>query len=147
MKFNGSIDINLPLEKVVELFKDEKNLKEWQDGFIRKEHINGLEGEKESVSMIYFKHGKQEMELTETITNNDLPHSIEAFYHHKHMDNTLKTSFTSISESVTSYEIDGEYLAFRGFMPKLLATLFPSMFRKQAEKWMHNFKGFCEGLK
>ncbi len=145
MKFNGSININLPLDKVVELFMDNANLKEWQDGFIRKELVSGIEGEKDTISKIFFKQGKQEMELTETIMNNDLPHSIIAFYHHKHMDNTLKTSFSAISESITKYEIDGEYLAFRGFIPKAMAMFFPSIFRKQAEKWMHNFKIFAEG--
>ena len=144
MKFNGSIEINKPLDKVVELFLDQNNLKEWQEGFVSKKLVSGTDGQKDAVSKIQFKQGKREMELTETITNNNLPHSIEAFYHHEHMDNSLKTSFTAISESVTKYEIDGEYIAFRGFIPKLMAKLFPSIFRKQAEKWVHNFKRFVE---
>lgn len=36
MKFKGSIDINAPLEKVTKLIADPKNLKEYQEGFIRK---------------------------------------------------------------------------------------------------------------
>jgi hypothetical protein len=39
---------------------------------------------------MYYKQGKRELELTETITANRLPDSFEASYHHIHMDNTMK---------------------------------------------------------
>ncbi|MCZ6595403.1 MAG: hypothetical protein O6943_10895 [Bacteroidetes bacterium] len=58
-----------PIKKVTDLFADPKNLKEYQDGFIRKEPVSGKEGE---VSKMYYKYGNREMELTETITKNEL---------------------------------------------------------------------------
>ena len=144
MKFRGSKDINQSREKVTELFIDTNNLKEYQDGFIKKELIEGEAAEDGAVSAMYYKYGKRDMVLTETITKNDLPNSFEASYHHKHMDNTMKCTFTEIGENITRYEYEFEYTRIDWFLPKLMAILFPSMYRKQGEKWMEQFKIFAE---
>ncbi len=144
MKFGGSIDIDQPKEKVAVLFANPQYLKEYQDGFVKKELISGDAGQNGAISKMYYKSGKREMELTETITANNLPDSFEANYHHEHMDNTLKCSFVALSDNQTRYVSEGEYTAFRGFIPKMMALLFPGMFSKQAQKWMNNFKAFAE---
>lgn len=144
MKFKGSIDINQSLHKVAEFFADPKNLKEYQEGFIRKELMSGIEGKDGAISKMFYKMGKREMELTETITANRLPDSFEASYHHVHMDNTMKCTFTSLDDNKTRYEYEFEYTRINWIMPKLIAILFPSMYRKQGEKWMDNFKVFAE---
>lgn len=43
-----------------------------------------------AVSKMFYKYGKRDMELSETITKNNLPDSFEAFYQDQHMDNTMK---------------------------------------------------------
>lgn len=144
MKFGGTIIINQPYKKVASLFADTDNLKEWQDGFNKKELISGAEGENGAISKIYLTQGKRDMELVETIVDTQLPHSFEAHYHHKHMDNTLKTFFIPINDTQTEYKTEGEYTRINWVLPKLMAILFPSMFRKQAYKWMENFKRFAE---
>lgn len=144
MKFKGSIDINQPIEKVAALFANPDYLGEYQDGFLRKKLVSGTEGEVGAISKMYYTMGKGEMELTETILTNNLPHSFEGQYHHKHMDNTLKSSFTSLSDTETRYVWEGEYTAFRGFIPKMMKLFFPKVFEKQAKKWMDNFKVFAE---
>lgn len=93
MKYKGSIIINKPQSKVAELFSYPDNLKEYQDGFQKKELVSGQMGQAGAVSKMYYKYGKRDMELTETITKNNLPYSFEAFYHHKHMNNTMKCKF------------------------------------------------------
>lgn len=144
MKHKGFIDINQSRNKVVELFEDPKNLKEYQDGFIRKEPVSGKQGHVGAVSKMYYKHGKQEMELVETITKNELPDAFEASYHHVHMDNTMKCSFLELGENRTRYEFEYEYTRIDWVMPKLMAMLFPGMYRKPAEKWLRQFKAFAE---
>jgi len=144
MKFGGTIIIDQPYEKLAALFADTNNLKEWQDGFQKKELIKGVEGKNGAVSKIYLVQGKRKMELTETIVDNQLPHSFEATYHHIHMDNTLKTSFIPINDTQTEYKTEGEYTRVSWVLPKLMMLLFPSMFKKQAYKWMENFKRFAE---
>lgn len=93
---------------------------------------------------MYYDDGKRKMELTETITSNNLPDSFEAFYHHKHMDNTMKCNFTALDENSTRYDYEFEYTRIDWVMPKLMAVLFPGMYRKHGDKWMQQFKEFVE---
>ncbi len=144
MKFKKSVDINQSLEKVVTLFKDSANLKYWQEGFVKKVLLEGNEGEDGAVSMLYYESTGHKMELRETIISNDLPNSMEAFYHHKHMDNTLKNSFEPIDENTTRYTNEVEYTRINWVMPRLMAILFPGVYRKPIAKWMTNFKDFAE---
>ena len=144
MKFTGSIEINKPRELVTQLFGDAKNLKEYQDGFVKKELIKGEEGKAGAVSTMYYKYGNRDMVLTETIDSNQLPDAFEANYHHKHMDNTMKCKFTVLDVNKTLYEYEFEYTRVSWVMPKLMAILFPNMYRKQGEKWMRQFKDFVE---
>ena len=144
MKFTCSVVINQPKEKVAAFFADPKYLSHYQDGFIKKELVSGTEGQNGSISKMYYKMGKGEMLLTETILDNSLPDSFFSKYHHKHTDNTMKCTFTAIDENTTRYESEIDYTAFRGFMIKVMATLFPGFFKKQVQKWLNNFKTFVE---
>lgn len=144
MKIEGFIDIKQTRKKVAELFLDPKNLGKYQDTFLRKEVIEGEEGKEGCISMMYYRFGKKEMELKETITSNKLPDSFEAFYHHKHMDNTMKCTFEALDENHTRYHYEYEYIRINWVMPKLMSILFPGMYRKPAEKWLNQFKEFAE---
>jgi hypothetical protein len=144
MKFKVAKDINQPQQLVAQLFADPNNLKEYQEGFIRKEVISGIAGKDGTISKMYYKTNKYEMELTETIVSNKLPDTFEANYHHKNMDNAMRCSFIAMDDLTTRYEMECEYTAFRGFIPKILGLFFPKIFKKQVQKWMVNFKNFAE---
>ncbi|WP_223034247.1 SRPBCC family protein [Hanstruepera marina] len=144
MKFTCTIEILKPKSIVAELFGDPKYLKEYQDTFISKELLSGKVGEDGAISKMLYKMGKGEMELTETIIENKLPDSFYAEYHHKHMDNTMLCTFEALNENTTRYNSEIHYTVFRGFVPKLMAFLFPGMFKKQVDKWLVNFKNFVE---
>ncbi|MEL6970833.1 MAG: hypothetical protein AAFO02_11760 [Bacteroidota bacterium] len=79
---------------------------------------------------------QRHMVITETILVNNLPKEFLGSYHHEHMDNTRRCQFITLYDGKTRYDSHIEYTAFRGFFPKLFATLFPSMFKK----WLDNFK-------
>ena len=144
MKFNNYIDIQIPRDKLVELFANPNYLKEYQDGFIKKELIEGTEGQEGAISNMYYQYGKRDMLIQETILSNNLPESFEGFYHHKHMDNTMKCEFKALNESTTRYKYEVEYTRMSWVLPKLMAMLFPGMFKKQVDKWMNQFKAFAE---
>ena len=144
MKFIGSKEINKSRDEVVMYFADPQYLGEYQDGFIRKELISGELGKEGTVSKMYYKQGKRDLELTETITSNRLPDTFEASYHHIHMDNTMKCTFVELDDQKTRYEYEFEYTRINWIMPRLIAILFPGLYRKQAEKWMLQFKEFVE---
>ena len=144
MKFKLSVEINLPKEKVAAYFADPQYLGAYQDGFQRKELQSGIDGQEGAISKMYYLQGRRKLELTETIVKNQLPDVFEGYYHHEHMDNTMKCTFTTIGDDKTRYDSEIDYIAVRGFIPKLMFKFFPSMFKKQAEKWMLQFKSFVE---
>ena len=143
MKHKGMVTIQKPREVVTAMFMNPEYNQEYQDGFVRKELVSGSAGQDGAVSDLYYKYGKRDMILTETIVKNQLPDSFEAFYHHKHMDNTMKCTFVEI-DAGTEYHYEYEYTRMDWFMPKLMAILFPSMYKKQGDKWMRQFKEFVE---
>ena len=147
MKYTCSVDIGLPIERVVEIWTDETHFEKWQDGF---QSINHFEGQRNSIgakSRILFQQGKRKIELTETILSNNLPEEKKALYEHIHMINTQTTKFEKINENQTRYISEVEYTQFIGFMPQLMAKLFPRMFKQQSQKWMNQFKEFTEEIK
>ena len=144
MNFTCSVTINKPRKIVVDFFANPDFLGEYQEGFIKKVLIFGEVGKENTVSKMYYKMGKGEMELTETILKNDLLDIFLAQYHHKHTDNTMQSSFIVLDENTTQYDAEIHYTAFRGFVVKVMAFLFPSFFKKQVQKWLTNFKVFVE---
>ncbi len=56
----------------------------------------------------------------------------------------MKSSFISIDELTTRYDTEIHYTAFRGFIINVIVFLFPSLFKKQVQKWLNNFKVFTE---
>ena len=144
MKFTCTIEINKPKEFVIELFSNPEYLRHYQETFISKELISGVAQQNGAVSKMLYKMGNGVMELTETIIDNKLPDSFFANYHHKHMDNTMLCKFEALSNTSTKYISEINYTEFRGLMPKVMALLFPSVFKKQVNKWLVSFKNFAE---
>ncbi len=145
MKFTCSVDINAPREKVVELWQDPNNLQYWQDGFDRMEHVSGVPGEAGAISNMYYQMRGKSMQLIETIVHNNLPDSFEGQYDHESMSNTMRVHFEALDERTTRYITEIHYTQFNGFMVKMMAKLFPGMFKKQSQKWFDQFKDFVEG--
>lgn len=143
MKYSCTVTINLPIAKTVELWENENNFKEWQDGFKSIELLSGTSNTKGAKSKILFE-GKQKMELIETIISNDLPNKKIGLYEHIHMTNTQTSRFIAIDDNTTQYISEVEYIKFNGILIKLMAKLFPSKFKAQSQKWMIQFKQFAE---
>ena len=144
MKYNCSIKINKPLIEVVELWTDENNFYNWQDGFQSIKLTSGNKNEIGAVSQILIQQGKMNIELTETILVNNLPEERTAKYVHVHMTNTQTTRFVAVNDNITEYISEVEYTQFNGLALKLMAKLFPGKFKAQSEKWMVQFKVFAE---
>jgi uncharacterized membrane protein len=140
MTFSCSVEINANIDKVQSIFLDSSTLKYYQDGFKSKTVISGNEGSKGAKSKLVY----EKLELIETILNNDLPNEFLGLYEHKHMTNTMKVSFTSIANNRTLYTTEIEYTKFNGVLIKIMAKLFPRMFKKQVQKWLNQFKQYVE---
>lgn len=142
MKFTCSIIIDKPIEDVTKAFLDVESMKHSHNGFIDKVLIEGNSFEVGAKYKLVYK----KFIMTETITENNLPNSFSGLYEHKHMTNTMNSYFEAIDDTKTKFSAVIEYTEFKGFMIKIISKLFPSMFKKQGEKWLERFKGYVEAL-
>ena len=144
MKYTCTVKVPLDRDACIKLWMDESKFGLWQDGFKQRNWTEGEPNQPNSKSEILFVQGKRRMELSETILENKLPEYFLGKYDHIHMTNTQKTSFEIVSPTVTLIKSEVEYTAFHSFAPRVMAKLFPGMFRKQSQKWLDQFKSLAE---
>lgn len=142
MKYTHEIEINLPINQVIELFDNANNMKHWQPGLVSFEHLSGTPGQVGAKSKLKYKMGKREIEMIETITVKNLPEEFSGTYEAKGVFNIVKNFFSPLGENKTKYISECEF-QFKGFM-KIIAFLMPGMFKKETAKYMKQFKEFAE---
>jgi len=142
MKYTVSIDLELPRDRVVELFDDPDNLPKWQEGLVRFEPLEGTPGQPGARSRLVFQMGKRRIEMIETITERDLPDVFSGTYDAKGVHNVVSNRFLELGPQRTRWESQNEF-RFQGFM-KLIGTLMKGSFPKQSLKYLQDFKAFAE---
>ncbi len=142
MEYTNEIEINLPLDKVVELFNNQDNLSKWQPGLVSFDLISGEPGKEGAKSKLKYMMGKREIEMIETITKNTLPEQFDCTYDSKGVYNKLSNKFISTSENSTKW-ISHNIFELTGFM-KIIGFIMPGSFEKQSIKYMQQFKEFAE---
>jgi len=142
MKYTTDIEIEKPIEKVIELFDNPDNMSKWMEGLQSFEHFSGTPGQPGAKSKLKFKMGKREVEMIETITVRNLPDEFSSTYEAKGVFNIVKNRFEKLSDTKTKYITDNEF-QFKGFM-KLIAFFMPGAFQKQSYKYLELFKSFAE---
>lgn len=142
MKYTNEVIIDLPLQKVLELFDSEENMFKWQPELISFEHVSGDKGEVGAKSNLLYKMGKREVEMVETIIKKDLPGEFNFTYEAKGVWNEMKNSFVEVDPSKTKWISHSEF-RFSGFM-KLIGFLMPGSFKKQSQLALDRFKAFAE---
>ena len=90
MKYTAEVEINQPLKKVVELFDNPDNMKNWMEGLQSFETISGTPGQEGAKAKMHFKMGKREIEMIETITKRNLPEEFTGTYEAKGVFNIAK---------------------------------------------------------
>lgn len=143
MKYTCSIDIAKPLGEVITLFDNPDNMKHWQPGLLSFEHLSGEPGTPGAKSRLFYKMGKREIEMIETIITRNLPDEFSGTYEANGVKNIVMNRFVPIDESNTRYVSDQEF-QLSGFM-KLMGWLMPGSFKKQTLKYMEQFRDFAEG--
>jgi len=142
MKYTSEIEINKPIDKVVELFDNPANMDKWMIGLQSFEPISGIPGQVGAKSRLKFKMGKREIEMIETVTVRNLPDELSGTYEAKGVFNIVKNRFIPLSDNRTKYVSEQEF-QFKGFM-KIIGFLMPGAFKKQSMKYLMDFKSFVE---
>jgi hypothetical protein len=140
-----SIEIDQPLQKVVELFINKDNLNKWQKKLVGYELISGTPNTVGAVTKLNYKG----VTIFETITASSLPAEIAGQYEHKHNDKTVMShstshQFSSSGQNKTRYEMDIRNEIFFGFLPKLMSGLMAGAIKKYNQGLLNDFKSFAE---
>jgi uncharacterized membrane protein len=143
MKYTTQIDIQLPIDRVVELFDNPDNMKKWMEGLQSFEAISGTPGKEGAKSKLTFQMGKRSIEMIETITVSNLPEEFTSTYETKGVFNIVKNRFVPIDEQNTRYLQDQDF-QFRSLTMKVMGLLMPGAFKKQSMKYLTDFKNFAE---
>ena len=144
MKYSCEVLIDVKKDVCIQLWFDESRLIDWQDGFQSKKWIDGKAYAVNSKADIVFEQNGRRLELLEHVLENQLPDFYLGEYIHKHMTNTQKVIFKAIESDKTLIITEVDYSQFNGIMPRLMAFLFPGLFRKQSQKWLDQFKTMAE---
>ena len=141
--YTVEIEIDLPRDQVIEIFDNQENMFHWQNGLQDIQHLSGQPGQNGARSLLVYQNGKHRIELTETITNRNLPDGFDGCYEWGGGKNTLKNRFVELGGSKTRWESTCEY-EFKSLFLKLMGIFMPGMFKKQNMQFLQNFKAFCE---
>jgi carbon monoxide dehydrogenase subunit G len=142
MRYTTEVTINLPRERVIELFDDVDNLKKWQPGLQSFEHISGEPGQPGAKSRLVYDMNGRKIEMIETITSRNLPDEFSGTYDAKGVHNVMVNRFYADSPDRTRWVTESEF-QFGGFM-RLLGLFMRGSFPKQTRKTMEDFKRFAE---
>lgn len=142
MKYKLEIDIDLPREKVIELFDNPDNIKHWQPGFISMEPMEGTPGQVGAKSHLKYQMGKRKVNMVETITTRNLPEEFSGTYEAGGVWNGIQNFFHEAGPDKTRWVTENEF-KFSGFM-KIMGLLMPGTFKKQSFQYMKYFKEFAE---
>lgn len=141
MKYECSIVIARPRKTVIALVEDTAQMGEWQDGLISFTHLSGEPATNGAKSLIRYKMGRREVEMTETIESYQMPESLIAIYEADKVWNRNENWFVDLGDS-TRWDMNCEFLC--SGLVRIFAVLMPGMFRKQTMKMLTDFKAFAE---
>ena len=143
MKYTVTLDIKVPVSKLVSLFDNSENMHTWMEGLESVKHLDGKPGDVGAKSKMVFQMGKRRIEMVETITVKNLPDEFTATYHTPGVFNIVSNRFQAIDERTTRYITEQEF-QFQSFGMKLMGLIMPGAFKKQSMSHMKSFKAFAE---
>ncbi len=142
MKYKTEVVIDLPRERIIELFDNSENLKKWQPSLIEFKHLEGEAGKTGAKTLLIYDEKGRKSEMTETIIKRDLPDVFVALYEAKGVKNINHNHFHIEDEKTTRWIMTNEF-KFSGLM-SIIALFMRKAFPKQTLESMNIFKEFAE---
>ena len=95
MRYQLELEIDAPRGRVIELFLDPDNLRQWQPDLINLEQIgSGEPRDVGTTSKQIHRMGKREIELMETVTVHNFPEEFAAIYEAEGVWNLISNRLT-----------------------------------------------------
>ena len=143
MKYTREVVIDLPRDRVIELFDDADNLPKWQDGLQRFEHVSGEPGQPGAKSRLVYDHRGRRWELFETITERNLPDEFTAIYETEGVWNLMKNRFEEEGPNRTRWIAESDFRS-SGLTMRLMSIFLRPIFTSRTMKTLRDFKAFAE---
>ena len=144
MKCHHQIDIQLPIDQVLQLINNPDYYHRWQRGLISTELIKGKNGEPGAKRRIYIKIAGQRVKMIETILDYQPPEKWQARYTTNGMKSIQTSIFKSKDEHVTQWDCYSEF-NFSGGMV-FISKVMPQVFKERARLTQTDFKSFAENF-
>tara|TARA_B100001939_G_C16873928_1_gene587712 strand:+ start:309 stop:833 length:525 start_codon:yes stop_codon:yes gene_type:complete len=147
IKYSEEIIINSNIEKVIDLFDNPYNMKQYMYGFegytVIKGNLNEI-GTISEININFNDNGKKESKIImiEEILSNNLPIEKKLQYTSNGILNIVTNKFEEISENETKFINEQEFV-FNTYM-KLLFYFSKSSLKYQTRLYLNNFKDFVE---
>jgi hypothetical protein len=142
MKYETELIIDLPRNRMIELFDDSENLTKWQPGLISFEHLSGEAGQPGAKTKLVYEMGGRTVEMIETIDKRNLPDEFTGTYEANGVWNYIANRFYEAGPDKTRWVMESEF-RFSGFM-KIMSKIMGGSFKKETLKTMMAFKTFVE---
>jgi len=142
MKYTTAVTIQVPREKVIELFDSTENLYKWQPGLKSFEHLSGKPGKEGAESSMVYEGRKGDLVMKETITHRNFPSEFHASYQAKGVYNQVYNYFEEPEPGTTLWRTKNIF-KFRGAMA-IMIPLMKKAFKKNTLLSMERFKVFAE---
>ena len=147
IKYSEEIVIDSNIDKVIDLFDNPRNMKQYMYGFesytVIKGNINEI-GTVSEIKINFIDNGKKESKIImiEEILSNNLPIEKKVQYTSNGILNIVTNRFEKISDNKTRF-INNQEFVFNTYM-KLLFYFSKSSLKYQTKLYLNNFKDFVE---
>ncbi len=142
MKFQAEIEIDLPINDVLELFQDPDNLFNWQPKLKSYRTIKGESGQVGAKSKLHYQIGNREIEMTETILPATSPRDVNRLFKTKGISNKLTSKFMPIGANRTRWIAQNDF-HFNGIM-SVMSLFKKEDFKSLINAYLKKFKEFAE---
>ena len=143
MKYTREIVIELPRDRVIELFDDADNLSKWQEGLQSFEHVSGEPGQPGATSRLIYEHRGRHVEMIETVTRRDLPDEFTCTYETEGVWNLMNNRFSEEGPDRTRWIAETEFRC-SALKMRLMFIFMRFLFTRQTLKGLRDFKTFAE---
>jgi len=143
LKFRSEIEIEKPIDEVVELFNDPDNTLKWLEGLRSVKHLSGEPRQAGAKSEVVMDSAAGRMLITETIVNNNLPEAYIIRYEGLGYVSYSNYQFEELGAANTLFIIQQD-VELRGAL-KLAGGLVRGTVKRQINRSTVCFKNFAEG--
>ncbi len=142
MKFRSEIEIEQPIDLLVDLIQDPENTLKWLDGLRSVKHVSGEFRQAGAKSKVVFDSPAGRMLITETIISNELPEQYIMRYDGNGYVSYSNYSFEKLTSSSTLFVLQ-QQVELKGAL-KLARGFLKGTMNRQLSKSAVSFKRFAE---